>query len=67
MKVQFIPITEKAKLLAGIKSGDEKAADILIREIDRLESLVKDFEIVIETAVSRYNTDLYKQPEKYQQ
>jgi nitrogen-specific signal transduction histidine kinase len=64
MKVQFITITQKADLIKRIESGDKEAVNILIREMDRLESLVKDFEIVIETAVGRYNSTLHKTPSK---
>lgn len=64
MKVQFIPISQKADLLKRIEAGDKEASNVLIREIDRLESLIKDYEIVFQSAVNRYESDLNKTPAK---
>jgi hypothetical protein len=62
MKTSFIDLTTKHKIREDAFKGDKVSINILIEEIDRLESLIKDYEIVLEMVESRIKSDRNKNP-----
>ena len=62
MEPKFLHFSEKVKLVEAVKSGNEKAEADLLFELQRLEGLVKDYQIVIEQATYKANSTHGKNP-----
>ena len=62
MKASFLQITDKAKLMNQIESGDKEALKFLIRELDRLECLVRDYELSFDGIINRVESKSFKKP-----
>lgn len=63
MEAIFIPFDQKRAIIDRIDSGDKKAALILIAEIDRLESIVKDYEIGLRAGAEKLKSESFKKPQ----
>jgi GTP1/Obg family GTP-binding protein len=50
MRTSFYTLETKGKLLAKMQEGNQDAMNVVINEIDRLESRVKDLELGIDLA-----------------
>jgi hypothetical protein len=57
-------ITHQIVLKARAESGEKEAFLELFDELQRLESIIKDYEIEIEMIVGRFNDNRNKLPKK---
>lgn len=64
METTFLSPLDKGKLMTRIENGDKEALDQLIREMDRLESLVKDYELGIRIIKDKFESRISKSPAK---
>jgi len=64
MKTLFVDASDKGKLFDKLLKGDEASAKYVITEIDRLENIIRNYEIALEVSVSRLDNTLYKTPQK---
>lgn len=55
-------ITEKVKLKAAIERGETIAITALFDELQRLESVIKDYEIGIRQITERFHSPFFKKP-----
>jgi len=62
MKTEFIDLIKKIDLQIRIKNNDEEAIKLIFLEIERLETIIRDYEIGLESAVNKLNNNLFKQP-----
>ena len=60
METEFIVFTDKLKLTIALEKGNKDAIRICIDEIQRLESIIRDYEIVITQARYRYDSRSFK-------
>jgi len=60
METQFIPLTKKIKLQISLETGNKEAIMICIDEIQRLESIVRDYELIIQLAKSKSDSTTFK-------
>jgi len=62
MKTEFIDLIKKIDLQIRIKNNDEEAIKLIFLEIERLETIIRDYEIGLESAANKLNNNLFKQP-----
>lgn len=62
MATTFISITDKSKLVDKLKTGDKKAISYMLHEIDRLESIIRDYEIGIKSLNDKMTGKTFKEP-----
>jgi hypothetical protein len=60
MPAQFITLDDKMKIYQNIE--DKKVKDFVINELQRLESIIKDYEIVLQSAHERYIGKSFNNP-----
>ena len=58
----FLSIIDKSKLYSLAQNGNKEGIELLINEIDRLESIIKDYEIGINQLLHKYNDKIIKNP-----
>lgn len=66
MKTQFLSIVEKAELARKIEAGDTTAMEYMLNEMDRLESIIRDYEIVIGMVAAKLEPSVFKTPKPYE-
>ena len=59
METIFLTPIEKGKIL---EKDNVQALNTLLNEIDRLESIIRDYEIVMRQVSERYSNPLFKTP-----
>ena len=59
MKTQFLTLKQKVELL---NTGNHNAVNILLREISRLETIIKDYELGIDMLNEKYKSKSFKYP-----
>lgn len=62
METEFLSMTDKAVLLSKISIGGQDAAKTLINEIQRLESVIKDYELGVKLLNDKFNNKTFKKP-----
>ncbi len=63
MKTQFTSILDKAKIAKRLESGDKDAIDWALNEMQRLESLIRDFEVAFDAMDGKRNSKTFKTPQ----
>ncbi|MES2732233.1 MAG: hypothetical protein V4714_10805 [Bacteroidota bacterium] len=63
MKTEFLNLKQKAFLMDRMQEGDIEAIDRAIKEIDRLEQVIKNYELQIEQVVNAYQSNYCKKPD----
>jgi hypothetical protein len=63
-ETKFLSFTEKLRLANSIENGGKESLKFLINELDRLEQLLKGYEIIIRQAYDRAKSDYNKTPKK---
>jgi len=64
MKPEFLSIDDKAILMVKLEKGNIDAIKYLFNEINRLENLIKNYEIIIDQMNHFSESKLFKTPEK---
>jgi len=64
MDTKFLKMSDFMKLRNKILKGDEESIDFLFEELSRLESIIKDYEIGLKSAVDKYETTIFKNVSK---
>jgi hypothetical protein len=59
METEFLTIHQKSALLI---MADKESATLLIQEIQRLESIIKDYELGIRMLNDRFESKAFKYP-----
>jgi archaellum component FlaC len=62
METKFISITEKAALMVALQLGEKDAIQTVMDELNRLESVIKDYEIGIRQINDKFNSKTFKRP-----
>lgn len=62
METKFISITEKAALIVALQLGEKEAITTVMDELNRLESVIKDYEIGIKQINDKFNSKTFKRP-----
>lgn len=62
METKFISITEKIILMKNLEDGNLKSIRIIFDEINRLESIVRDYEIGIRVINEKFAGKTFKTP-----
>lgn len=63
METRFIPFSQKRKIVKKLQSGiDIPSVDILINEIDRLESIIKNYELGFSLLKDKFERKTFKTP-----
>lgn len=65
MKAEFLTLSEKDTLYGKLLKGDKTAIEETINEIERLENIIRDYEMGTELLMSKANSTLYKKPKIY--
>jgi len=66
MKTEFIELSTKREIMNRLESGDTLMIPYVINEIERLENIVRDYELGMEMVADRLNnTRTYKTPNKF--
>jgi len=65
METQFTSITQKGELIDRLRKGDDSAISYVINEIDRLESVIKNYELSFSQAAKVYYGNSFKQPKNF--
>ena len=55
MATKLKNFTELMQMVDAVKRGEDKADGDIVNYIDRLHSVIKDYEIDIESLINRYN------------
>lgn len=62
METEFIGLIEKMHLQKKLEQGDTKAIDLVMNEFQRLEGIIRDYEIVMKQTVEKLNSKTFKTP-----
>ncbi len=62
----FVSPIDKGRAIYAIKLGDESGATFLLNEMDRLEQLVKAYEIVLNSTHRVIENPHLKRPKSYE-
>jgi len=62
METEFIGLIEKMHLQKKLEQGDAKAIDLVMNEFQRLEGIIRDYEIVMKQTVEKLNSRTFKTP-----
>lgn len=62
MESEFIGLIEKMNLQKKLEQGDAKAIDLVMNEFQRLEGIIRDYEIVMKQTVEKLNSRTFKTP-----
>lgn len=57
---QFASVVDKAQLIKKIEAGDKDAMSKILSEIDRLESIIRDYEMLFNLVNVRQETRTFK-------
>ena len=60
METTFLSPLDKGKLINRIEAGDKEAVRLIITEMDRLEGLVKDYELGIRLIRDKFESRTFK-------
>lgn len=61
-KTEFWTLTDKANLYNMLKPAGEEATKVVINELQRLESVIRDYEIALESAKYKLEGEMSKKP-----
>ena len=64
IETEFIPITQKAVLIKALQNGEKEAITTVMDELNRLENVIKDYEIGIKQLNNKFNGKIFKRPNK---
>lgn len=64
METIFLTPIEKSDIIESLKDGNSFSIDCVISEIDRLESIIKDYELGIYQINLKFNSTASKTPTK---
>lgn len=64
MQATFLSTARKAELMQALEKGDSAAISQLFTEIDRLENLVKTYEMGLEGAAQKLSSPTNKHPDE---
>lgn len=62
MKTIFVDLSDKSILMNKMRKGDDKAIEYVISEIDRLESIIRNYEAGMDIIVGRLDSTSFKEP-----
>lgn len=59
---EFLPMDKKADLMKALESGDKNAIKNVINELDRLESIIKGYEVAMSQITKALDSTTFKKP-----
>jgi len=62
MEANFYSITDKMFLIKQLEQGEEDAIKHVINEIQRLESIIKDYEVAFKICSDKVESKTFKTP-----
>lgn len=62
MKTEFISLMDKLLLKQKLQKGQDDAIDIVLNEFDRLEAIIKDYEMGMAQVTNVLNSTTFKKP-----
>jgi len=62
MKTKFFELDRLIKLRDGLSQGKKESINTVIDELQRLKTIIKDYELGIEMLQNKYESDIYKNP-----
>ncbi len=62
METNFIDLNKKMIIIEELKSGDAKSIKLIFDEIQRLESIIRDYELGIRLLNEKFESKTFKQP-----
>lgn len=62
METTFLTPQRKGRLALELENGDKEAIKTVIKEIDRLEAVIKDYELAIGVLNSKFDSKTFKTP-----
>ena len=65
MTTRFINLGDKRTLMDAMINGSKNAAEYAIAEIQRLESIIRDYEMVIDMATEKVLSNTFKTPKPF--
>ena len=65
MKAEFLTIDDKVSIKERIESGDKSVFKDVINEIERLESIIRDYEIAFDVVMGKVESKTNKSPKWY--
>lgn len=63
IRTEFAPITVKAYLVKKLEQGDKETINKFLRELDRLEAIIKDYEMAFNAINSKQESKIFKTSE----
>jgi len=63
METEFIGLLAKRDLFIKLEQGDKKAIEFTLEEISRLESIIRDYEIVLKISREKLESSTFKKPD----
>lgn len=63
METEFISIPDKANLQIKLEQGDKEAIKIVLVEIQRLEAIIRDYELGMEMLQNKFKSKTFKYPQ----
>lgn len=64
METKFVSLNDKTVLVEGLMKGDHECMKLVIEELDRLERVIKDYEIGMKFIVDKFSNDTNKESVK---
>ena len=65
METTFVSMPDKIVLMKKLKDLDEKAIEFVFKKFDRLESLVKGYELANYAIQRQMDVDTFKEPTEF--
>jgi len=65
METQFLSTIQKGQLIHKLLQGDDSATTTIIKEIDRLESVIRDYELGMRLMHDKFENKTFKIPQDY--
>ena len=62
MKTKFLELSDLITIRDGLLEGKEESVEAVINELQRLQTIIKDYELGIEMLQKKYESAIYKQP-----
>lgn len=62
METKYLTISEKIRIMTALEKGDKSAIRAVMDEIQRLESIIKDYEVGIRVINEKFNSKIFKTP-----
>lgn len=66
METEFLDLVVKYNLQKKLENGDRQAIEFVMNEFQRLEGIIRDYEIVMKQTVEKLNSKSFKKPRNYE-